>query len=238
MFDKWTRPLLLFALASGLFATTLIISLPAIEELSFLLLCLTFFLLFISAVYQLLKRRWLKGLLTGAVFCLGVFAFIIFAVISFFISDSGPDPFTDGLTLPTNIDLNDPIGTGFQEARADTVAERNYPDFVLYKSFQPGLYEYDIWLDNTAHGTVYLKAYEITKNTPLSTDRLLKASAVKVANTTGELQKFGTSNHFTIYEGDWGKPYAARFEVWFKPDSGGADRKIMEKTFIIEGWQR
>ena len=40
------------------------------------------------------------------------------------------------------------------------------------------------------------------------------------------------------YEGDWGKPYAARLEVWFTPDSGGPDRKLMEKTFKIEGWQR
>jgi hypothetical protein len=41
-----------------------------------------------------------------------------------------------------------------------------------------------------------------------------------------------------IYEGDWGKPYAARFEVWFTPDAGGPERKLAERIFKIEGWQR
>ena len=39
-------------------------------------------------------------------------------------------------------------------------------------------------------------------------------------------------------EGDWGKPYAARFEVWFKPGSGQRERKLLERTFRIEGWMR
>lgn len=51
-------------------------------------------------------------------------------------------------------------------------------------------------------------------------------------------EKFGAKAGFTIYEGDWGKPYAARFEVWFKPDSGKQERKIAERIFKIEGWQR
>ena len=49
---------------------------------------------------------------------------------------------------------------------------------------------------------------------------------------------FFSNTHFTIYEGDWGKPYAARFEVWFTSESGDSDRKLMEKVFKIEGWQR
>ena len=47
-------------------------------------------------------------------------------------------------------------------------------------------------------------------------------------------QDFG----FTIYEGDWGKPYAARIEVWFRPDSGRTERKLMERVCKIEGWMR
>jgi hypothetical protein len=51
-------------------------------------------------------------------------------------------------------------------------------------------------------------------------------------------EKFGAKSGFTIYEGDWGKPYAARFEVWFKPDSKGPERKLAERIYKIEGWQR
>jgi hypothetical protein len=31
---------------------------------------------------------------------------------------------------------------------------------------------------------------------------------------------------------------AKRFEIWFTPNAGGPDRKLMEKVFKIEGWQR
>jgi hypothetical protein len=51
-------------------------------------------------------------------------------------------------------------------------------------------------------------------------------------------ERFGAKAGFTVYEGDWGKPYAARFEVWFEPDSGKGQRKLSERVFKIEGWQR
>jgi hypothetical protein len=50
--------------------------------------------------------------------------------------------------------------------------------------------------------------------------------------------KFGTKKHFTIYEGDWGNPYAGKFELWFKPKNGGRERKLLTKNYIIEGWMR
>ena len=39
-------------------------------------------------------------------------------------------------------------------------------------------------------------------------------------------------------EGNWDQYYAARFELWFRPDSGAPERKITEKVFRIQGWQR
>jgi len=35
-----------------------------------------------------------------------------------------------------------------------------------------------------------------------------------------------------------GKPYAARFEVWFKPDDGSPARKLAGRILMIEGWLR
>jgi len=34
-----------------------------------------------------------------------------------------------------------------------------------------------------------------------------------------------------------GPAYGARFEDWFAPSSGAAERKLAERTFKIEGWQ-
>ena len=68
--------------------------------------------------------------------------------------------------------------------------------------------------------------------------RLKERSNEWVGWSTDPNKIFCANSHFTIYEGDWGKPYAARFEVWFEPDSGGEPRKLLEEVFKIEGWQR
>ncbi|MCL5036013.1 MAG: hypothetical protein M1269_02745 [Chloroflexi bacterium] len=112
------------------------------------------------------------------------------------------------------------------------------PSFELRKSYQPGIYNSEIWVNPGEAGMIYLKAFEVTKGAPLSEDRLKEASNEWVGWSSDPAELFFSNTHFTVYEGDWGKPYAARFEVWFVPDSGGAERKLMEKVFKIEGWQR
>lgn len=110
--------------------------------------------------------------------------------------------------------------------------------FRLLEGMQPGIYGVAYSLNPGEPGVVYLKAFEITKGTPLSEDRLEAASETRMAWSADPAEKFGAKSGFTIYEGDWGKPYAARFEVWFRPDSKGPERKLAEKIYKIEGWQR
>ena len=112
------------------------------------------------------------------------------------------------------------------------------PAFELRNSFQPGIYDSEIWVNPGEPGMLYLKAFEITQKTPLSVDRLKDKSNEWIGWSDNPKELFFSNTHFTIYEGDWGKPYAARFEVWFTPDTGAKDRKLMEKVFEIEGWQR
>ncbi len=87
-------------------------------------------------------------------------------------------------------------------------------------------------------GVLYLKAFEVTKGTPLSVYRLEEKSKTRMAWSTETTDQFWAKTGFTIYEGDWGKPYAARFEVWLKPDSSRTERKLAERIYKIEGWQR
>ena len=103
---------------------------------------------------------------------------------------------------------------------------------------QPGIYGVAYALNPGEPGWVYLKAFEVTKGTPLSVASLVEESKTRMTWSTEPSERFGAKSGFTIYEGDWGKPYAARFEVWFKPDSGKTERKLAERIFKIEGWQR
>lgn len=121
---------------------------------------------------------------------------------------------------------------------ASRLAGKDGHPFRLLTGMQPGIYGVVYSLNPGEPGSVYLKAFEVTKGTRLSADRLKGASETRMTWSTKPEERFGAKAGFTIYEGDWGKPYAARFEVWFKPDSGKAERKLAERIFKIEGWQR
>jgi len=112
------------------------------------------------------------------------------------------------------------------------------PTLELRESFQPGIYDVWVWANPGEPGMIYLKAFEITKGTALSADRLKVRSNEWIGWSDDPADLFLSNTHFTIYEGDWGKPYAARFEVWFVPDGGGTERRLLKKVFKIEGWQR
>lgn len=115
---------------------------------------------------------------------------------------------------------------------------RGSPSLDLRNGMQPGIYESRIRVNPGEPGRIYLKAFEVTKGTPLSETRLTERSNEWVGWSSDPDELFLSNTDFTIYEGDWGKPYAARFEVWFQPDAGAPERKLLEKVYKIEGWQR
>ena len=197
-------------------------------------------IILVSGIFQLFNKSWLKGILSFLFFGISIFGFIFYCVILFLKVQTEPDPFGKNHTIPKNIQIEKPIDLNESEKRPTEItnAHKEKTDFQLYNSFQPGLYEYDFWTNKIENGTIYLKAYEITKNTPLSEDRLPERSSINIENKSDSIKKFSTINHFTIYEGDWGDYYSARFEVWFKPRNGGKERKLFEKNYIIEGWMR
>ena len=121
---------------------------------------------------------------------------------------------------------------------ARRLAGKDGEPFRLLTGMQPGIYGVVYSLNPGEAGSVYLKAFEVINGTPLSAARLQAASETRMTWSTEPAERFGAKAGFTIYEGDWGKPYAARFEVWFKPDSGKTERKLAERIFKIEGWQR
>jgi hypothetical protein len=127
--------------------------------------------------------------------------------------------------------------TKSRELASRLAGDEGHP-FRLLTGMQPGIYGVVYSLNPGEPGSVYLKAFEVTKGTPLSVERLEAKSRTRMTWSADSSERFGAKAGFTIYEGDWGKPYAARFEVWFTPDSGKADRKLAKRIFKIEGWQR
>lgn len=74
----------------------------------------------------------------------------------------------------------------------------------------------------------------MTKDYRLSATRMKQATLEKVTGKGAHV----VGRKFTIYEGDWDHYYAARVEIWFVPSKGGAERKLKEKVFRVQGWMR
>jgi len=235
----WLPPTVFFVLIILYLITSNIEIIP-----SYLFVVFGIMFLSLAGIIQLFKKKWLAGILNLGLSCFTLF--IMVTLLLSFMSIFGPDTdtFADNLELPKNVKLNKPIdtkmGDNFEMIKPNLKPEnsRNKIDFELYNSFQPGLYEYDLWIDSKESGIIFLKAYEITQEIELSTPKLKESSKIIITNTNGVVQKFSTKDHFTIYEGDWGKPYGARFEIWFKSDNKKTEIKIFEKNYIIEGWMR
>jgi hypothetical protein len=99
-----------------------------------------------------------------------------------------------------------------------------------------GGYDFYMWHKPTEKGEIYIKAFEITKNQRLSEWKLTN----RTKNTITEL-----SDDFKVYtgrtvidEGTFEKYYPVRFELWFKSFQDGTERKLTEKSYLIDGWDR
>ena len=239
-FEKWWRPILFWFLSCLIFGLSEILQNKSFGNFAFLIFGIGLIILLISSIYQFANRKWLTGFLSLGIFGGTIFLFIVYSVAMFWIEQERPDTWADNLKIPTNISINIPVDLDMEGNRPDSLSNKTMTntDFQLYNSFQPGLYEYDIWTGKIESGTIYLKAFEITQEYALSTNRLPQSSSVKIYNPSDSIMKFGTTSYFTIYEGDWGKPYAARFEIWFKPENGGKEKRLLTKNYKIEGWMR
>jgi hypothetical protein len=189
----------------------------------------------VFAIIRLFKKDYLKGTLqlVGTLIIGGV-SFLFLSILLFLYPF---DFFADNLSVPKNVEFQKPIPL-YQNDTVKT-EEVNNADFILYDGIQPGIYKYDIYLNQIEKGKVYLKVYEITQNQILSEEDIQNRSSINVYNSAPELKRFKLKDDFTVYEGNWDQFYGSRIEVWFKPNSlSRPERKLMTKNYIIQGWER
>ncbi|AWH75026.1 hypothetical protein DCS32_12895 [Dokdonia sp. Dokd-P16] len=237
--EKWWVPLLIFIASVIIFFAT--IGIDVFPPKLFLIFGVV--VLFLGGVIQIFNNRRLVGFLNV---CLSVLILSFIAILVFsFNSLYGPtDSFADNLELPDNVLLEKPLNERvdtppvlIKHENSGEILSSNI-NFQLYNSYQPGLYEYDLWIQSDQSGTVFLKVYKITQEMLLSSSSVMNESSIRIENTQGKIKKYSSKDDFTIYEGDWGQPYGARFELWFIPDDTNEEKKIAQKNYIIEGWMR
>ncbi|WP_035337294.1 hypothetical protein [Dokdonia sp. PRO95] len=237
--EKWWVPPLTFIASVIIFFAT--IGIDVFPPKLFLIFGVA--VLFLGGVIQIFNNRRLVGFLNVGLSVL-ILSFIAILVFSFNSLYGPTDLFANDLELPDNVLLEKPLNDRFDNSPALINHENNGEilthniNFQLYNSYQPGLYEYDLWIQSDQSGTVFLKVYEITQEILLSSSSVMNESSIRIENTQGKIKKYSFKDDFTIYEGDWGQPYGARFEVWFIPDDKNGEEKLVQKNYIIEGWMR
>lgn len=178
------------------------------------------------------RRAFLTGLLGGAcVLALFAAAFAASLCIMFF----DVDHFADGLKLPEDVVLREPVGDSQPRYYTPPSAPG---DIRLTEGGQGGLYEADVWCNPGGPGTVYLRVFEITRGTELSRHRLPGRTRRDALYDADPAKMLHHRMDFTIYEGNWGQHYGARFELWFRPSDGRPERKLLERNYRVEGWMR
>ena len=93
-----------------------------------------------------------------------------------------------------------------------------------------------MWHKPTEKGVLFLKAFEITSNNQLSKKKLRTRTKNSITKLSDEFILYkGTT---VIDEGTFEKYYPARFELWFKSYYNGIEKKMTEKEYLIDGWDR
>ncbi|MHC4982855.1 MAG: hypothetical protein ACYTF6_06765 [Planctomycetota bacterium] len=105
-------------------------------------------------------------------------------------------------------------------------------------SIQPGIYDVSAWVNPGAEGEVFLKVFDAGTGQRLSEDRITGRSKERIGWSKDPGVLFLYNANITVYEGDWDHSYDARFELWFKDAETGKEKKLIDKTRTIHGWER
>lgn len=109
--------------------------------------------------------------------------------------------------------------------------------FNILDGMQPGIYIVQAGLKLDKEGIVYTKAFNNKTNERLSEERMTPRTTREIGWSKSGQTIFQYESELTVYEGDWDHEYEARFEIWFN-DKNGNEKKLAEKTRIINGWER
>lgn len=113
------------------------------------------------------------------------------------------------------------------------------PELKLWNGMQPGMYKVAAYASPGEEGFAYLKGFAVTKNTPITVGHNLEDTKQYMGWSDQPDQNFLYHRNCTVYTGDWSSQYPARIELWFRPKNPNRpERKLVEATYMINGWER
>ncbi len=101
-----------------------------------------------------------------------------------------------------------------------------------------GGYDIFAWVNPGEPGYVYLKVFSLETEERLSEDDVTPESNELIGWSKDPDTLFFYNSHIMVYEGGFDTHYDARFELWFHPSDSGPEKKLVETTRNITGWER
>lgn len=236
----WVYPVVLVLCLFIIACEYLFCTSPLLTNVCFYIVVLAFLsqivcivvLVFCKGHNEIPERR--NKLLYLVIICLPlcVFAtFFMFVVILF--TGGMYDRFGQRHPIPEGVEYLIPLDGKIEEAKIDNQSQN---DIVLYNGSQGGMYDYRVYLHEKLCGKIWIECYEVGKNERLSRNSIEKQTMLSVRPVDANILL--PKKHFTIYEGVWGEYYVARIELWFMDSITHKSRKLIEKTYRVEGWER
>lgn len=203
-------------------------------------------------VYYIIRRQGkaIIGhfLLMGVAAAICLFNFLSIGIWWMFNADL-VDDFGKQHTIPENVEYNEPLPSHYSD-RVDENGNSlavDLSDFInpddsstwlqVKNGLQGGIYHYSLYIPQAFDdGEIWLECYEVTENAQLSSKSIRESTLRKV--TKEDNGKITEPMRFSIYEGNWGEYYLARFEVWYMDYATHTKRKLTEKIYKVEGWMR
>ena len=167
-------------------------------------------------------------------------AFVTLIIVGLIIGSnmyySWKDKKVDSVIIPTGVNYEKPIDY-LSQRQIDSIEKMpvDTNKILVVGSGYSG-YDFYMWFKPREKGELYIKAYAEINNIRLSKQKLTNRTKNNILKPSNKYKLY--KGNSVIYEGRLGKYYPARFELWFKSEKTGKERKVAEKIYLIDGWER
>ena len=169
-----------------------------------------------------------------------ILAIIIGIVIISFIGLLSYDSYQESkfynIEIPENLKFEKPIEF-LTNSQIDSLKKLKVNDdklIVIGSGY--GGYNFYMWHKPIEKGDIYIKAFELTQKVRLSEWKLSNRTKNTITKLSNEYQLYQGST--VIDEGTFENFYPTRIELWFKSEKSDIEKKLTEKSYLIDGWDR
>ena len=140
------------------------------------------------------------------------------------------------IQIPKNLKIEKTIKSLTNQQLDSIKRIKVYKDKIIIIGNGLSSYNFFIWHKSKEKGEIFIKAFELTQNIQLSELELYNGTKKEITELNNQFNFY--KGNSTIYEGTFGDFYPTRFELWFKSEKTGIEKKMTEKSYLIDGWDR